>query len=973
MRQYSYLLLAAVACITAACAKEKAVEETPGNKVRIQAGLNEDSKISLTDQTTSMALAWEADDAIRINGASGSSSLFGILPGYSAHNASFEGEALFNGPYTLLYPGTYASAAAMNARDLTVQTQNGNGSTAHLEYNAMLSGVSDYHSFAFTSAWASSNGATFKENAVLKLLLQVPSGITSVSQLVLTANSDVFYKTNGGSGKTGTLTLNMTNVTVSAADYLLTAYLDLGMQTTTLPANISLTATVTTNIGTYSKLIMPGAGTLSSGKMYIINFNDGNWTSPAPFAGGDGTENNPYLIGNYIHMNNMGNALIDGETVWFEMIADVDMNPNDAGYWTPLNSVSTYDKGVHFDGKGHTIHNFSIKGGTLHNGMFSILNGTVQNVTFNKPLIIDDGFASTSNHDVGFVAGYAGYTANGKTYSGNAVNVKVKDGEIATNSTLHTGGVGFGAIFGTGAFCTVSQCRVNGFTISDHDNDGTVPNIMGGIVGRTNGSTTSIRNCSAKNLSFNGFSFMGGILAYHNTTEAVQIDSCSTSGTIVGQQSLGGIVGGAAATATGLTINRAVSSVNLTSKAANAYLGGIMGSHNGFVTITNSKASGNLSAGTGFGSFTGGILGNCALAGCTITGCSYSGNITVNGNYVGGILGKSVEQTTITNCKCSGILTSGGTYSSGTAPDGRLGGIVGQLGTTAATNSTISGCVFSGQLKSNSNYSKDAARYIGGIAGAAYGVNIHHCLVTGSLGGKAHETHVAGLCAYANVCTVNACEFRGTTTYATGTMGGMFGGINGNCTISNCLFNGTLTGGYNVGGIIANPNNASNTLSFSSNLVLGQIKGIGGVGGVIGLMGRTQGSLTVQKNLVYCTSIEGTRTKDCNSNRSCGTIIGELAGSAYTLNNTNYFSSSVNFTDGASGVSDRVTTPTEQTGNYTTSSPLTWSYSATYFHPYYGRKTTSTASAMATTLGWSTTYWDLSGSTPALKNMPSVN
>lgn len=975
MRKYtSLLLLAAATWLMAACAKEKSAEQTIGNRVRIQAGLNEESKISLTDQTTSLALAWEAGDAIRINGASGSSSLFDILPGFNAHNASFEGEALPNGPYTLLYPGSYSSAAAMNARDLTVQTQNGNGSTAHLEYNAMLSGVNDYHSFSFTPAWASAHGATFKENAVLKLVLQVPSGITSASQLILTANSEVFCQTNGGSGRTSTLTLNLENVTVSPDDYLLTVYFDLGMQTISLPANISLIATVTTNIGGYSKLITPGAKTLSTGKMYIINFNDGNWTSSAPFAGGDGTESNPYLISNYIHMNNMESTLSDGETVWFEMIADVDMNPNDAGYWAPLNTVSPYLKKVHFDGKGHKIKNFSIKGGTQHNGMFAILCGTVQNVTFENPLIIDDGFKTTTNHDVGFICGFAGFP--NQNNEATISNVHIKNGEIATNSNLHTGGVGFGAIAGTGSLCTISGCSVDGFTISDQDKDGTVPNIMGGIMGRTSGQAVTIEHCSATNLSLPGYSFIGGILAYHNTTAAVTIADCSTSGTITGYQYLGGIIGGAAKTAVDLTLNGLTAAVNITSSMDNAYAGGIMGGHSGNVSISNSVASGNISAGSGCGSFTGGILGNCALAGCNITGCSYSGNITVNGNFVGGILGKSVEQTTITNCKCSGIITSGATWDgTGTAPEGRLAGIAGQLGTTAATNSSISGCVFSGQLKSNSNYSKDAARYIGGIAGAAYGVNIHHCLVTGSIGGKNHETNIGGLCAYANVCTVNACEFRGSTTYATGTMGGMFGGINGNSSISNCLFNGTLNGGYNVGGIIANPNNSANTLSISNNLVLGQIKGIGGVGGVIGLMGRTNtsGSLTVQKNLVYCTSIEGTRTKTCDENRSCGHIIGEVAGTVYTLNNTNYFSSSVSFVDGASGVSDRVTTPTEQTGNYTTSNPLTWSYSAKYFHPYYGRKTTSTASSMASTLGWSTTYWDLSGNTPSLKNMPSVN
>ena len=676
MRNYSHLLsFAVIALLMAGCAKETAPEESLNHKDRIQVGLNEDSRISLTDQTTALALAWETGDAIRVIGASGNSR-FDIIPGYTAHKADFEGEALLNGPYTLLYPGTYASADALNARDFSVQTQNGNGSTAHLEYNAMLSGVSDYHTFAFTPAWASAHGATFKENAVLKLVLQVPSGITSVSQVVLSSNSDIFYQTNGGSQKTSSLTLNMENVSISTSNYFLTAYFDLSMQATQFLATSTLTATITTNIGTYSKLVTPGAATLSGGKMYVINFNDGNWTSPAPFAGGEGTEASPYLIANYIHMNNMGVAMADDETTWFELIADVDMNPKDAGYWTPVNDISPYSKGIHLDGKGHHIKNFTIKGGVQHNGMFSILNGTVQNLTFDNPKIIDDNFTTTTNHDVGIITGFAGYTANSKDYSGIISYVNINNGEISTSSSLHTGSVGFGAIAGTATQCTISHCHVNGFALTDQDGDGSVPNIVGGLVGRSGTSNSTIEYCSAKNLSLAGFSFQGGILGYHNTTGTVQIASCKTSGTITGCQYLGGIVGGAAKTAVNLSINRAESSCNLTVASGtntDNYLGGIMGGHLGTVSISNSKASGTISAGTGKGSYTGGILGNCALAGCSITGCTFSGTISVGGNYVAGILGKGVEQTTINNCKCSATITSGATWDgTGTAPDGRL-------------------------------------------------------------------------------------------------------------------------------------------------------------------------------------------------------------------------------------------------------------------------------------------------------------
>ncbi len=960
MKQIRILTALAALLALAACTKDELRESSAdGPRVRISAGLEEDSKIAFTDANTSLQLAWQAGDAVRVISNSGSSA-FHILPGFTAHAAQFEGEAVITGPYTILYPGTYASVADLEARDLSTQVQAANNSTAHLQYNAVLSGVSDYSSFAFTSAWASANGATLRENAVLKLKIALPTGISNVSNITFTTDTETLYRYNAGNTKTDTFSLDVTDGTVSDDGGVFTAYFDLSMKGGAFLAATRMSLYLTTDTGTYFKMVTPGAKTFSAGKMYTIVINDGWWNSPSLFAGGSGTEADPYLIGNYVHMNNMEAVLIDGETVWFELISNVNMDPVDAGYWTPLNTVSTYDKGVHFDGKGHTIRNFTINGGTLHNGMFSILNGTVQNVTFENPKIIDTGYPSTTNHDVGIITGFCGYSSNGKEHWGTIQNVTIKNGEISTNNKLHTGGVGFGAIAGTGSRCTISHCKVDGFSLTDQDGDGEVPNIVGGVVGRTNGIAT-VEYTQVKGLNLAGFSFQGGILGYHNTTGTVIIDSCKTGGAITGKQYLGGILGGAAATAVNLTLSRLESSAAVTSDhTTKAYIGGIAGGHSGNITISDSRSSSVIRASSATGETgVGGILGYCAKS-ATLTGCAYTGNLNTTGDYVGGILGYGKEGTTITGCRCSGTVICGGV---------RQGGICGFLG-SVSTVSSLTDCIFSGTLGSNTSSSTDVARFVGGMVGAGYGATIERCLVTGAIGVNNHDTTLGGICGYINKCTIRNCEFRGTFPRATSNIGGIVSGVAGASTITCCKVPVSITGSYTLGGIVAYCNNDTNTITVSNNFCKGTLKGVIATAGVVGRMGRTSGSFVCSGNLVYCPSITATRPGDCNSYRSSATIIGEIDGTAYTLNNTNWYSSSLSFTDGASGVSDRKTTTLEQTGTYNSSNKLTWTYSATYYQPYFGRKTTDSAVTKAAALNWSTTYWNLSGSEPMLKNLP---
>ena len=56
------------------------------------------------------------------------------------------------------------------------------------------------------------------------------------------------------------------------------------------------------------------------------------------------------------------------------------------------------------------------------------------------------------------------------------------------------------------------------------------------------------------------------------------------------------------------------------------------------------------------------------------------------------------------------------------------------------------------------------------------------------------------------------------------------------------------------------------------------------------------------------------------------------------------------FIDGAEGVSDRQLAAGEHTGSYGTTNPLTWTYSASHYHPYHGARTYKSLQELLTEL-----------------------
>ncbi len=203
------------------------------------------------------------------------------------------------------------------------------------------------------------------------------------------------------------------------------------------------------------------------------------------FAGGDGTQNNPYLIATVQHLKSM-QALNWSQTetnpYYFKLTADIDM----AGQpWAPLNNVDPYAKYLHFDGGGHIIKNLKVAK-SAYGSLFGVLFGSCKNLGLVNVDI-------ESSNGAGAFAGYLGLKAPDK-----AVKTGVLENCFSTGKVSGTDAVGglagnVGKPSGTNISSIVNCFSTATVTAT---NSGSANARAGGIVG-INYDGGKIENCFA--------------------------------------------------------------------------------------------------------------------------------------------------------------------------------------------------------------------------------------------------------------------------------------------------------------------------------------------------------------------------------------------------------------------------------------------------------------------------------------------
>lgn len=670
-----FALASAVALSVISCAKEgeNHVNDGQKNRITITASLPDElvTKVKFEAGASVIKPSWEQTDVIRLISETGKSEIYSIKE-INGKTATFEGNELEGTSFTAIYPGDYESEEALGKRSYTGQVQKGNGSTTHLQLNAMATGLSDISNISFADAGAKLNGA-------VKLYVKLPENVTSPKEVSLSSDSDIFFTDNAGSAKSNSLGLSLENVDIST-DHIFTAYLMSSWTEASIKAGTKLTLTVKAERVLITKsFTVEKSVNLACGHLNTIRLNAENWNTVLE---GAGTESDPYKLSTTRNLLAMKAVLVKGQMTYFKLMNDIDMSSIEN--WEPLNPYDPYDLGIVFDGGGHSLKNLKSKE-KHYSSFFGVLYGKCYNVKF-----VDAEIVSASNSGAGIIGGYIG--------TGGKLAI-VSEVEASGIITCNGKGQSVGGLGGNAREATIENCTVN-VTVSNPMGDGSNRTATGGVVGKTIDSAVKIKNCIVRGVveitkGINN-TYTGGIVGWQSAAGA-EITGCEVYATV---KSAGERVGGIVGHYQGGTLSgcKFYGEVNAASRLA----GGIAGITSSESTIENCLSSGKIVC----KNIVGGIVGMNENT-LTIRCCESSSTIEINVNGVdgvGGVLGLASNGKTVIveDCIFSGNMN---------VPTGqRVGGIVGDLG----TGSSVRRCYVSGSITGWAG--------VGGIVGRAGGL-----------------------------------------------------------------------------------------------------------------------------------------------------------------------------------------------------------------------------------------------------------
>ena len=522
------------------CTQEQNLDDQSAAVLTIRASLPEEplsrAEFTVPESGTGLHLAWKAGDRIRVFGE-GASAVYQIADGFTDHEAEFTGPEVAGSRFDIICPGTYTSVEAAEAGNPSL-TQSGNGSTNHLVFTARLSGVSrsDLTDIGFTDAWVAEHpGTSLNRGGIVKFVLTLPPALAYPQSVRM-------------EGLGNDITVNLVGVSLGS-DRVLTAYAQCGWEDIPIGGK-TLTVTVLDRDGTAYAVsrTVPGSQTLKAGAQNSIVIGGG--FTPRLFAGGDGSAGHPYLIANAKQLDNMHaeGVLKHQEKVYFRLIDDIDMEEYLAETpWVPLNWDAPYDYCVNFDGGNHTIENFSCSfteaqarnNGETDEGMlsenrpydkpafFGLLYGECYDLRFYNAEI-----TNTFGTPTGILAGYCGYPLKRATVYNVHVDGKVTytaAPKVANNQTSCIGG-----FCGRVDYAFIDSCSANVEVKSNK-------NYTGGFFGLDWGDASTIRNCFSTG-SVYGDQRVGGFCGGLIRT-GTKIVNCYSTCTVSASRAAGGIVG----------------------------------------------------------------------------------------------------------------------------------------------------------------------------------------------------------------------------------------------------------------------------------------------------------------------------------------------------------------------------------------------------------------------------------------------
>ena len=324
---------------------------------------------------------------------------------------------------------------------------------------------------------------------------------------------------------------------------------------------------------------------------------------------------------------------------------------------------------------------------------------------------------------------------------------------------------------------------------------------IGGLVGFSRDSNTTINYCSTDGGSVSGNRFMGGLIGYN--LYGCTIANCYSGEDVNGKaEIIGGLIG---YNYTG-TIHNCYATGNVT---GNKHVGGLTGYNNELSTIDHCHATGNVTAND---INCGGLVGYNYNS--TISHCYALGEIR-GGENIGGLVGELANNSNIDNSHAKGIVYGWGKGNGGLIGKTNsanpvnhcyaTGDVIGSyyLGGLVGINyhTTIEECYATGNI----NPDTDNRAYCGGLAGVVYHGYIFKCFALGNVNNQSSNTDdmdkVGGLIGEANNGSTIDMSCAKGDVYGYRLVGGLVGNLVDNSKIQNCYSRGKSNGYFFVAGM----------------------------------------------------------------------------------------------------------------------------------------------------------------------------
>lgn len=492
------------------------------------------------------------------------------------------------------------------------------------------------------------------------------------------------------------------------------------------------------------------------------------------FAGGDGTELNPFQISNAEELNKVRNYL--DEEKYFIIVNSIDLSPaqwSDGEGWVPVGNAAKPFIGnisAQWDPVGeryYPVDNLKINRNSTDagpQGLFGVANnGSISNLVLTNVAVK----GGTNTVCTGALVGQAydltiqGVDVSGKVEAaynvGGIVGCLTESQISISTSTAEIAGLNIiGGIAGQTEKSVFTQC-VNQGEVKGYQN-------IGGITGKILESESSLSRCANEGNVVCISEYGGGLVGEGIGT--VNVSDCYNSGAVsVGSKYCGGGVG--ALKGPGAIISN-FSNSGLVGKSA-IYTGGGVG-YGEKITIENSSNSGSLINTVNSSAITheGGIAGY--LIESEVRDCFNNGSVTTGRKYAGGIVGET-HKTTVQKCKNSGSVHG----------SDHAGGISGRT----TNGSSTKYCENDGSVSVNSSY-------CGGITGVNYGANIENCKNHGNITGGYATGGILGLnTRYSTIEAVLKTSFNTGIVRGNSYTGGVVGYNSG--TVTSCYWDLTTS------------------------------------------------------------------------------------------------------------------------------------------------------------------------------------